>query len=47
VVTYGEPIHVPPDADQSAITACMKELELELNRITAEADQFFGHEFEV
>ena len=47
VVAYGDPIHVPHDADERVIIAYMKELESELNRITAQADQFFGHKFEV
>ena len=46
VVTYGRPISVPGDADADTIKACIKDLEAELNRITAQADHFFGHEFE-
>jgi lysophospholipid acyltransferase (LPLAT)-like uncharacterized protein len=46
VVVYGHPIHVPPDADEKEIQSCMDELESELNRITAQADQYFSHVFE-
>lgn len=47
VVTYGRPIEVKPDADESTINTGMLELEAELNRITKEADDYFGHEFEI
>lgn len=47
IITYGRPIEVPPKADAEAIGRCARQLELELNRITAQADEHFGHRFEV
>ena len=46
VVIYGHPIKVPLDADAGMINAYALQLENELNRITAQADAYFGHEFE-
>ena len=46
VVIYGRPIKVPPDADETAIGCGITELEAELNRITQQADLYFGHDFE-
>jgi lysophospholipid acyltransferase (LPLAT)-like uncharacterized protein len=46
IVIYGHPVYVPPKIDMEALKACTQELESELNRITAEADHFFGHHFE-
>lgn len=47
VVAYGRPIHVPADIDENGINTYAKKLEGELNRITSQADRFFGHEFKV
>jgi lysophospholipid acyltransferase (LPLAT)-like uncharacterized protein len=47
VITYGRPIEVPAKADADAIQACSLRLERELNRITARADEYFGHTFEL
>lgn len=47
VVTYGRPINVPHRADEAEINSKINELEVELNRITQQADQYFGHEFEI
>ena len=46
VVVYGRPIEVKPDADETAIIKSMSELEVELNRITQQADHYFGHDFD-
>jgi lysophospholipid acyltransferase (LPLAT)-like uncharacterized protein len=46
LVVYGSPIEVPADADAAMIDACAQRLERELNRITAQADAYYGHEFE-
>ena len=46
VVVYGRPINVPADAGADEINACLLELENELNRITEQADHYFGHHFE-
>lgn len=46
VVIYGRPIEVKPDADEEAIQRGMTELEIELNRITRQADHYFGHDFD-
>ena len=42
-VIYGDPVHVPPDADKTVHERHRRLLEAELCRITAEADGFFGH----
>ena len=47
VITYGRPIEVPAKADADAIQACSLRLEHELNRITSQADEHFGHTFEL
>jgi lysophospholipid acyltransferase (LPLAT)-like uncharacterized protein len=47
VITYGRPIEVPPKADTKTIESCAQQLEQELNRITAQADEYFGHTFEI
>jgi lysophospholipid acyltransferase (LPLAT)-like uncharacterized protein len=47
VVAYGHPIEVPARADAEEIQRCAFQLEQELNRITAEADAYFGHTFEI
>ena len=47
VITYGRPVEVPPKADADTIQACTLRLERELNRITAQADEHFGHTFEL
>lgn len=47
VVTYGRPIDVPANADAETINDCARELEQELNRITKQADECFGHAFEL
>jgi lysophospholipid acyltransferase (LPLAT)-like uncharacterized protein len=47
VITYGQPIEVPAKADAQTIQRCAFQLEQELNRITAEADAYFGHWFEI
>ncbi|MEJ2156821.1 MAG: lysophospholipid acyltransferase family protein [Desulfobacteraceae bacterium] len=45
VLVYGRPIEVQPAADERAIQMAMGQLEVELNRITREADHYFNHEF--
>lgn len=47
IIIYGHPVHVPTDAGPNELNECTTALETELNRITSEADQFFGHKFEV
>jgi lysophospholipid acyltransferase (LPLAT)-like uncharacterized protein len=47
VITYGRPIEVPPKADIEIRESCARQLEQELNRITAQADEYFGHTFEI
>jgi lysophospholipid acyltransferase (LPLAT)-like uncharacterized protein len=47
VVTYGRPIAVPAKADADTLQECALQLERELNRITARADEHFGHSFEI
>lgn len=42
-VVYGSPLIVPKDADKEEEKRCLVKLENELNQITDEADQFFGH----
>lgn len=46
VEIYGRPIEVPSDADEKTVNACTEALKAELNRITAQADEYFGHTFE-
>jgi len=41
-VAYGEPVHVPSDADGQTMERCRLQLEEELNRITRAADRRFG-----
>jgi len=43
-VIYGEPLFVPENADRQTEEILRIRLEKELNRITREADQYFGHE---
>lgn len=43
VVVYGRPIEVKPDVGEETIHKAMTELEVELNRITRQADHYFGH----
>jgi lysophospholipid acyltransferase (LPLAT)-like uncharacterized protein len=45
-IQFGRPIQVPADSNAHDIARYMVKLELELNRITSEADLFFGHRFE-
>jgi lysophospholipid acyltransferase (LPLAT)-like uncharacterized protein len=47
VMIYGRPVHVPSKATPNDLAECTQALETELIRITSQADQFFGHEFEV
>ncbi len=42
-IVYGEPVHVPPDADGAVLQECRRRVEKELRRITANADRRFGH----
>jgi len=42
-MVWGNPIHVPRDADEIATARLQEELERELNRVTAEADALAGH----
>lgn len=42
-VIYGEPIYVPENADQKTEEHRRIQLELELRRITEEADRYYGH----
>lgn len=41
-MVYGEPVHVPADADAATFERCRSDLERDLNRITREADAAFG-----
>lgn len=41
-VKVGEPIHIPRDADDQALSRARRALENELNRLTAEADSACG-----
>lgn len=43
-LVWGEPIHVPRDADAAAIEAARRQVEDGLNAITAEADRWCGVE---
>jgi lysophospholipid acyltransferase (LPLAT)-like uncharacterized protein len=43
IVTYGRPIWVPMNADAVALNQCANQLEQELNRITAMADNYYNH----
>jgi lysophospholipid acyltransferase (LPLAT)-like uncharacterized protein len=45
VIVYGHPIEVPADSDAATLERCSRDLEAELNRITALADKRFGHTF--
>lgn len=47
VIIYGRPIDVPPKTDAETIDRCARRLEQELNRITTQADEHFGHRFEI
>jgi lysophospholipid acyltransferase (LPLAT)-like uncharacterized protein len=47
VIVYGRPIRVPAKTDTETLQRCARQLESELNRITAEADAYFGHAFEI
>jgi lysophospholipid acyltransferase (LPLAT)-like uncharacterized protein len=42
-VIFGNPIHVAADLDKPGLEDCRQQLEAELCRITAKADDFFGH----
>lgn len=42
VFVWGRPIHVPRDADAAVLAACQREVEAELNAITAAADRRCG-----
>lgn len=42
-IVYGEPVPVPPDADGRVLQECLRRVEKELRRITANADRRFGH----
>jgi lysophospholipid acyltransferase (LPLAT)-like uncharacterized protein len=42
-VIFGNPIHVAADLDKPGLEHCRQLLEAELCRITAKADNFFGH----
>ncbi len=42
VFVWGEPIHVPRDADAAALEAARQQVEDSLNAITAEADRLVG-----
>jgi len=42
-VVYGNPVHVPVDADPDQLIHCKNRLEEELCRVTEEADRYFGH----
>ena len=42
-VVYGEPVRVPPDADERQRSQCLLRLEAELRRITFDADRHFHH----
>ncbi len=42
-MVWGNPIHVPRDADTAVVARLQAELERELNRVTAEADHLAGH----
>ncbi len=44
ILAYGRPVRVPPAADGRILENSRLELETELNRITALADGYFGHE---
>jgi lysophospholipid acyltransferase (LPLAT)-like uncharacterized protein len=42
-VIYGKLLYVPKDADREAELKCRMQLEMELRRITEDADTYFGH----
>ncbi len=44
LVIYGNPVYVPENADKDAEEVFRLRLENELCRITAEADQYYGHD---
>ncbi len=44
ILVYGKPVWIPQDADKVSLENSRLELETELNRITALADGYFGHE---
>lgn len=46
LVIYGRPLYVPRETGPDTLQSCMQTLETELNRITSEADRFFGYRFE-
>ena len=43
IFVWGEPMTVPPDADEATVEAARALLEARLNAITAEADRRMGH----
>jgi lysophospholipid acyltransferase (LPLAT)-like uncharacterized protein len=43
ILIYGRPIHIPAESDLEQLSSFGFALELELNRITIEADARFGH----
>ena len=42
-IRYGTPIDVPRDADGPTLERCRQQLEAEMNRLTRELDDAFGH----
>jgi hypothetical protein len=42
-IRYGRPVEVPRDADAATLEARRQQLEDEMNRLTRELDQAFGH----
>jgi hypothetical protein len=42
-IRYGQPVHVPRDADATTLEACRQQLEEEMNRLTRALDRAFGH----
>jgi hypothetical protein len=42
-VRYGVPVTVPRDADDRTLECCRQQLEEEMNRLTRELDEKFGH----
>jgi len=45
LIIYGNPFYVPEDADITKLEELRKKLEVEMNKITKEADNTFGHIF--
>lgn len=43
ILIHGRPIVVPQNVGARKLADCVSELEMELNRITYDADRFFGH----